>query len=140
MPGRQVDYTLPAAHALQLAELVKAAGIAPEELFAGLGLDARSLAVPGAQISVATGEELFQRARQLTGEPAVGIQLGLQMRASAHGYLGFAAMTSSTLREALEIGHPLRSDAHQRTRAEPPRQRGDRVDRDRGARDVRRRA
>ncbi len=95
-------FTLPAAHALQLAELAKEAGIAPAELFAGLGVDATSLAVPGAQISLETGEKLFERARSLMGEPAIGIRLGLQMRASAHGYLGFAAMTASTLREALE--------------------------------------
>jgi len=114
MPERHDEFTLPAAHALQLAELVKAAGVAPGDLFAGLGVDAKSLAVPGAQISVALGEQLFERARRLTGEPAVGIQMGLQMRASAHGYLGFAAMTAATLREALETAArfvPTRTNA-----------------------------
>jgi AraC-like DNA-binding protein len=114
MSGRQDEFTLPAAHALQLAELVKAAGVPPEDLFAGLGVDAKSLAVPGAQISVATGVQLFERAKRLTREPAVGIQLGLGMRASAHGYLGFAAMTAATLREALETAArfvPTRTNA-----------------------------
>src|SRR5271154_4893588 len=114
MSGRQDEFTLPAAHALQLAELVKDAGIPPEDLFSGLGVDAKSLAVPGAQISVALGEQLFERARRLTREPAVGIQLGLAMHASAHGYLGFAAMTAATLREALEIATrfvPTRTNA-----------------------------
>jgi AraC-like DNA-binding protein len=107
-------FTLPAAHALQLAELVKEAGIGPDELFEGLGVNGNSLAVPGAQISVETGEKLFERARSLMGEPAIGIRLGLQMRASAHGYLGFAAMTASTLREALETAArfvPTRTNA-----------------------------
>jgi AraC-like DNA-binding protein len=58
--------------------------------------------------------QLFERARRLTREPAVGIMLGLAMRASAHGYLGFAAMTAATLREALETAArfvPTRTNA-----------------------------
>ena len=58
--------------------------------------------------------KLFERARALSGNPGIGIQLGLQMRASAHGYLGFAAMTASTLREALETATrfvPTRTNA-----------------------------
>jgi AraC-like DNA-binding protein len=40
---------------------------------------------------------------ELTHEPALAIHLGLQMRASSHGFLGFAAMTAGTVREALEL-------------------------------------
>ena len=46
---------------------------------------------------------LIERARALTGEPALGFYLGLQMSISAHGYLGFAAMSAPTLREALTL-------------------------------------
>lgn len=95
-------FTLPAAHALHLTDLVVGAGIAQEELLGPLGLDRASLSVPGAQLAVPVAVRLFQRARALTGNGAIGILLGLQMRASAHGYLGFAAMTASTLHEALE--------------------------------------
>jgi AraC-like DNA-binding protein len=102
MSDRDERFTLPAAHALHLADVVAASGIAQEELFAPLGLDAVALAVPGAVLGVPVVVQLFERARALTGNAAIGIQLGLQMRASAHGYLGFAAMTASTLREALD--------------------------------------
>jgi len=95
-------FTLPAAHALHLTDLVVGAGIAQEELLGPLGLDRASLSIPGAQLAVPVVVRLFQRARALTGNGAIGILLGLQMRASAHGYLGFAAMTASTLHEALE--------------------------------------
>jgi AraC-like DNA-binding protein len=102
MLGNDEPFTLPAAHSLHLTDLVVAAGISEEELLAPLGLDRASLSVPGAKVAVPVVVQLFQRARGLTGNPAIGIQLGLQMRASAHGYLGFAAMTASTLHEALE--------------------------------------
>jgi AraC-like DNA-binding protein len=47
--------------------------------------------------------DLLQRARLLTGEPGLGFYLGLKKRASAYGYLGFAAQSARTLREVLEI-------------------------------------
>src|SRR5690606_37886338 len=40
---------------------------------------------------------------QLTHEPALAIHLGMQMRLSSHGFLGFAAMTAGTVREAIEL-------------------------------------
>jgi AraC-like DNA-binding protein len=120
MPGHREQeqndesFTLPAVHAIHLAEVVAAAGIAQEELFAPLGLDAAALGVPGARLAVPVAIRLFERARALSRNPGIGIQLGLQMRASAHGYLGFAAMTASNLREALETATrfvPTRTNA-----------------------------
>ena len=109
-------FTLPAVHALHLADLAGAGGggADPEELLAGVGLDRAALVVPGARIAVPVMEQLVEKARDLTGNPAIGIQLGLEMRASAHGYLGFAAMTAATLREALETATrfaPTRTNA-----------------------------
>jgi AraC-like DNA-binding protein len=107
-------FTLPAVHALHLADLVAASGVGQGELLGPLGLERGALAVPGAQLPVPVFVRLFEKARALTGNPGIGIQLGLQMRASAHGYLGFAAMTASTLREALETATrfvPTRTNA-----------------------------
>ncbi len=114
MSDRGEPFTLPAVHALHLADLVASSGFAQEELLGPVGLEAAALGVPGAQLPVPLVVELFERARTLTGNPGIGIQLGLQMRASAHGYLGFAAMTASTLREALETATrfvPTRTNA-----------------------------
>jgi len=113
-PDPEQPFTLPAVHALHLAEVVKGLGTPSEELFGPLGLDPAALAVPGARMTVAAFAELVARARGVTGNEAIGILLGLQMRASAHGYLGFAAMTASTLREALETATrfvPTRTNA-----------------------------
>ncbi len=114
MSDRNEPFTLPAVHALHLADLLAASGTTQDELLAPLGLDRTALAVPGAEIEVPVAVSLFERARALSGNPGIGIQLGLQMRASAHGYLGFAAMTASTLREALETATrfvPTRTNA-----------------------------
>ncbi len=38
-----------------------------------------------------------------TGEPGLGCCMGMQMRLASHGFLGSAAMTSGTVREALAL-------------------------------------
>lgn len=110
---RAEEHGIPAVHALHLAELVHRWGIAKKELLRGIVAEER-LADPEAVLGVATVEKLVARARLLTGEPAIGFHLGLQMRISAHGYLGFAAMASSTLRDAIELASrfaPTRTSA-----------------------------
>jgi AraC-like DNA-binding protein len=103
---------LPAVHAIHLAELAKRWNVT--DLLVGAGEDEEALADPEARMEVPRFVELVERARALTGEPALGIFVGLHMRASAHGYLGFAAMTASTIREALDLACrycPTRTDA-----------------------------
>jgi AraC-like DNA-binding protein len=46
---------------------------------------------------------LVDRARELTGEPALGFYMGIEQRISTYGYLGFAAMSAATVREALDL-------------------------------------
>lgn len=100
----QAAHTLPAGHALDLAELLAARwNVAKEALFSGLPLSYAGLEKPDARIALEPFCALVERARTLSGEPAIGFHMGMQMSVPAHGYLGFAAMTASTLREALEL-------------------------------------
>ena len=105
---------IPAIHAAHLAELCARYGVSSSQLFAGTGLVEATLTEPDEQLSIAAMERIVTRARVLTGEPALGILLGMQMRISAHGYLGFAAMVARTIGEALEIAvryAPTRTNA-----------------------------
>jgi AraC-like DNA-binding protein len=114
MKPRSDEPTLPAVHALHLVEVLGRWQVTPEALLGPLGLSPDALADPGARLPIPTVERLVARARTLTGEPALGLYLGLQMRVSAHGYLGFAAMSASTVREALELAErfaPTRTSA-----------------------------
>jgi len=100
----QAAHTLPAGHALELAELVSSQwNVAKETLFSGLDLSASGLAKPDARIGIDAFCALVERARSLSGEPAIGFHMGMRMRVPAHGYVGFAAMTAGTLREAVEL-------------------------------------
>jgi AraC-like DNA-binding protein len=98
------EHTLPAAHVLYLLELVKRWHVAPATLLAGSGFHEESLRDPRFRIEVSAVVKVLERARTLTGEPALGLYLGLQMHVSAHGYLGYAALSAATMREALDLG------------------------------------
>jgi AraC-like DNA-binding protein len=94
---------VPASHADQLVQLARRWNVTACDLLSGLGLTEAAVQDPSGRLSAATYAAILERARTLTGEPGLGFYLGLQKRVTAYGYLGFAAMTASSLREALEI-------------------------------------
>jgi AraC-like DNA-binding protein len=107
-------FEVPAVHALHIGEIVRRFGVDSHALFSSLGLEEKVLAGPENRVELETFIALWERARALTEEPGLGILAGLQMRVSAHGFLGFAALTASTLGDALELASlysPTRSNA-----------------------------
>ncbi|MGO9837720.1 MAG: AraC family transcriptional regulator ligand-binding domain-containing protein [Polyangiaceae bacterium] len=96
-------HTVPVALALQLVELLKRWHIPDVELLAGVGLGPKALEDPLARLPVTTMHELLEHARLLTAEPGLGYYLGLQKRVSLYGYLGFAALSAPSIRQALEL-------------------------------------
>jgi AraC-like DNA-binding protein len=98
-----VEHTVPASQALQLVELVKSWGISADQLLQPLNLSERALEEPNARLPVRVQDAVLRHARLLTREPALGVHIGLRRRASMYGFLGFAAMTAASLREAIEL-------------------------------------
>lgn len=101
LPGSG-EHTFRIAHALHLIEVVKHWNVTGEQLLSGSTLTLESLSDPRARIPVATMAALLERARRLTAEPALGVHIGLHTRATLYGSLGFAVVTASTIREAIE--------------------------------------
>ncbi|HET8933096.1 MAG TPA: AraC family transcriptional regulator [Polyangiales bacterium] len=99
--GAQPDF--PGSQVLQLLELLQHWRIDAGELLKDTGLSASGLEEPNARIPLPLYNHLISRARRLTGEPALGIFMGLQRRVSMYGFLGFAAMSAATLGEVLEL-------------------------------------
>lgn len=96
-------YDLPGAYIRDFVELTARWEVAPERLIAGLPVTVAALADPATRVPLQVCEAIVARGLALTREPALGVHLGLQMRVSSHGFLGFAAMTANTVREALEL-------------------------------------
>jgi len=77
--------------------------VSPEELLEGLDIPSETLGDALGRVPLSGYLAVLERARARTGEPGLGFCLGLQARVSAFGHLGFAAMSASTVREAIDI-------------------------------------
>jgi AraC-like DNA-binding protein len=97
------DHSMPGGYILYAVELVKRWGIAPSDLLEGTGIVPDSLADPRVRVPLSTIVHILERARELTREPAFGYYLGAQMGISAHGYVGAAAQTASTMRQSIDL-------------------------------------
>lgn len=98
-----IEPHFPGSQVLQLLELLQHWRIDASELLEGSGLTVSGLEEPHARVPLPLYNQLVSRARKLTGEPALGIFMGLQRRVSMYGFLGFAAMSAATLGEVMEL-------------------------------------
>jgi AraC-like DNA-binding protein len=94
---------LPGVYALDVIELAGRWNVRAEAMLDGLGLSTDALRDPAARVPIEVCTALVERAQRLTGEPALAVYMGMQMRLSSHGFLGFAAMTAATIREAIAL-------------------------------------
>jgi AraC-like DNA-binding protein len=101
-PGSSL-HTFGIAHVPHLVEVVKRWGVTRDALLAGIDLPVEAMGDPHARVPVRTMIALLERARDLTGEPALGIYIGLQTRATLYGSVGFALTSASTIREAIDL-------------------------------------
>jgi AraC-like DNA-binding protein len=96
-------YDLPGAYIRDFVELTARWHVEPAKLLRGLPVTVESLADPATRVPLQVCEAICARGLTLTKEPALGVHFGMQMRVASHGFLGFAAMTANTVREALEL-------------------------------------
>lgn len=96
-------HDLPGANIRDLVTLAGRWKVTPEVLLEGLPVTFASLGDPTTRVPLRVCEAIALRALELTGEPGLALHLGLEMKVSSHGFLGFAAMTASTARDAIDL-------------------------------------
>jgi AraC-like DNA-binding protein len=96
--------SLPASYARQTVEIAAERGIAPERVLAGTGITTAMLDAPDLRLAAGDAARVVRNALDLTGDRGLGLEFGLRTTPNAHGYVGFAAMSAGTLREALDLG------------------------------------
>jgi hypothetical protein len=101
-PGGNVC-TFRVAHVAHLVEVVKRWSVSRDDLLAGSGITAEMLEDPRGLVPIPQLMGVLERARALTGEPAIGLFIGLHTRATLYGSLGFAIISASTIREAIDV-------------------------------------
>lgn len=86
-----------------IAEGVRAAGGDVAQWLGRSGLTEAELASASVQVDAAQFAALIDDAYALTGQPALGLLVGQRLVVASHGMVGFAAMSSRTVREGLEL-------------------------------------
>lgn len=86
-----------------IAAQIEGMGVSVDEWLALSGITQADLTRPDFSIDIPTFRTLSLDARRLSGEPALGLLVGERLGVEAHGALGYAAMSSRTIREVLDI-------------------------------------
>lgn len=87
-----------------LLEMMEKKGIPAAQLLEGIDLPERQRwNEPGLRIVATDFDKLVRRALALSEEPWLGWSFGQSMNISTHGFLGYAAMSSATLGDAIDL-------------------------------------
>ncbi len=93
----------PAQYVLILIDMIESQGYGRGQLLSGTSLAETGIAGIGARVSASDFTRLVNNAFRLTGDPALGLKLGLRLNLSAHAVLGQAFMTCKNLAEVIDI-------------------------------------
>lgn len=102
--GELARHSLPAVYGLCLLSTLQERGCASAEILAGTGLQRPQLEAVEGRLSVLQYGAMIANAVRLSGDPGLSFELGLGRRLTAHGYLGYALMSCSTIGEAIALG------------------------------------
>lgn len=95
-------FLVPGVYMRVLAETVGKLGHNERQLFEGLNFTAEDLKANDSRVFVTDAILMAERALSLAGHQGLSFLLARELRLTVHGTLGFAALTSSTLGDALE--------------------------------------
>jgi AraC-like DNA-binding protein len=93
----------PAQYALILIDLAESQGCDRARLLAGTTLAEADMSNVGARIRESDFSRLANNALAATGDPTLGLKLGLRLNLSAHAVLGQAFMACKDLNQAIEL-------------------------------------
>lgn len=97
------QHSTPAQYVLILIDMVESQGVDRARLLAGTDLARTGISSIGARISDRDFSIIIANALALTGDPALGLNLGLRLNLSAHAVLGQAFMTCRDLGQVMEL-------------------------------------
>ena len=97
------EYFIAGEYLPLLVKVLERRGVSEQALLEGVEGPVEEWSQPGGRIPKDSFHQLVRRAVALTGEPRLGWEFGASMTLSTHGFLGYAAMSSETLQDAIEL-------------------------------------
>lgn len=95
---------IPVAYGQLILEVAADLGVARAAVLEGQGINAAVLDQPEARLSMLQANQLLYRALRLSGNPALGYEIGLHSSLTSHGFIGYGLMSHATLREGVDFG------------------------------------
>lgn len=95
---------IPIAYGRLILDVATALGVPEIRLLSEQGISAELLADPEARLSVLQANSLLYRALRLSGNPALGYEIGLHSGLTTHGFIGYGLMSQPTLRAGIDFG------------------------------------
>ena len=96
--------TVPVGYGRLILDVVALHGVAAEDLLAGADVPRSLLEAPGGRLTAWQAGAMLVGAMELSGEPAIGYEIGLQSSLTSHGIMGYGLLSSSTVRDAIGLG------------------------------------
>ena len=118
---RQLDAlpAIPAPYLRQILDLGQGWGLSEAQMLAGTRIQPELLDKPGARIAVDASALLAMNVMRLCAKPGFGFDLGLHLKLTSHGQLGYAVLSAGTLREAAELAYKYGRARWSAVRLEP---------------------
>lgn len=105
MTSSNLDSPLvPVSYGARLVAMLEERGFTAEQALARTGLTRAQLDDPNARMSFLTTSQLLWNAVDLGNDESIGLELGLALKASSHGWLSLALITCNSLRDAITLG------------------------------------
>ncbi len=95
---------VPVVYGLLILELAQRRGIGREAMLRDLGIPERIWSTADARLTLIQTGGLLYRALRLTGDPALGYEIGLHSGLTTHGFITYGVMSYATLRQGIEFG------------------------------------
>jgi len=102
-PRKEPGLTLPSQYLRHIAEQIRDQGANVGHWLGQSGLTEAQLDVASITIPFSVFSQLIRSAELLAGEPALGLFVGRRLVAHSHGIVGYAALHSATVRQALDL-------------------------------------
>jgi len=96
---------LPTRFYSELLDYIQQSGLSTTDLLESTGLNEQQLNDEAFLATQAETEQLIINALKITGEPNLGMIVGAKFNISSHGVVGFAALSSSTVADALDVAN-----------------------------------
>lgn len=103
-PYQLSSASIPAAYAQVVLEIMLEKGFVAEQILHKSRIGNQVFSQPDGRITARQWSRLVLVCLSLAGDSGLGYANGLRLRLTSHGALGFALLSSATLRQALQIG------------------------------------